>query len=102
MLKLLEEANNFKDKLNQMDVNKILDGVLEKLNRVINKLTPSPKIQIKKDIKKIKYESARERFEEARESKARAIQTKDPELFRQAKKSRSCYQKKLCGRIKRN
>ena len=82
MLEELSKENYFEEEMSMTDVNKMTDSVKSKLNKVISKLAPAKRIQIKRTIKDFKCPEAKEKLKEADKAKTHAIKTKDQEDFR--------------------
>ena len=73
------------EELSSLDVNKITEGLLKKLNKVADILAPAKRVQLKKNEHLTKDPEVKEMYEEAGKTKTEAINTGDPELFQKAR-----------------
>ena len=95
IMELLENENNFEEKLESNDVNRITEGLLKKLNKVADTLAPRWRIQICKNMKSSNGEEAKKLCREAKDARSRAIETKDPEDFRQVQNKAAVGARKI-------
>ena len=89
-----ESVNEIEDELNSSDVDTIANGIVSKLNDVVNILAPAKPIQIKNKSKFTKDPEARVLYNEAKEAKNRAVENKDPEMYRIARNKSALASKK--------
>ena len=80
----LGKLDNFEDALKSSDPNEIAEIVKTKLNKVVEKLAPSKRVQIKKK-DQIKGKKARDAFAKARELKKKSIESNDIDDKRHAR-----------------